>query len=241
MTKKVLSIITVTKNCVQTIERTLKSVKSVKSKDVEYIVVDGVSEDGTLEIIRSYSDIIDQLICEPDTGIYQAMNKGAASANGKFILFINGDDELIPDGVKEALSILYTCHEQIVCATTLVVDNTIMPPFHYIPNPNRLAYGDSLPHPSSFIRREFLSRLPFREDLKIASDFDFFLAAFLAGTTFKLVPYTSAIHYLGGVSSNNTIRTSEVNNVLRTHLGWWRMYYYKIANIFIWSMRKITN
>jgi len=241
MTKKVLSIITITKNCVETIERTLKSVNSVKSKDVEYIVVDGVSDDGTLEIINNYCDIIDQLICEPDTGIYQAMNKGVARASGKFILFINGDDEIIPDGVKEVLFILPTCHEQIVCATTLVVGNKTMPTISFEPAPKRLIYGDSLPHPSSFVNRELISRFPFREDLRIASDYDFFLRAFLLGTVFKIVPYQSALHYLGGVSSNNKKRKKEVNLILRTHLGWRLTYYYKVINVFMWGLNKITN
>ena len=233
MTKKILSIITITKNCVQTIERTLKSVNSVKSKDIEYIVVDGVSDDGTLEIINRYSDTLDQFICEPDTGIYQAMNKGVARANAKYILFINGGDELIPDGVKEVLSILPDCREKIVCATTLVVGNKTIPTFPFKPIPKRLIYGDSLPHPSSFINRELMSQFPFREDLSIASDYDFFLRAYLSGIVFKIVPYPSALHYLGGVSSNNNKRKKEVNLILRTHLGWWLTYYYKAINVFI--------
>ena len=241
MTKTVLSIITITKNCVQTIERTLESIKSVKSKNVEYIVVDGVSEDGTLEIINNYSNIIDQLICEPDTGIYQAMNKGVAHANGKFILFINGGDEIIPDGVKEMLFILPSCREQIVCATTLVVGNNAKPAFSFEPVPKRLVYGDSLPHPSSFINKKLISRFPYREDLSIASDYDFFLRAFLSGVEFKIVPYQSALHYLGGVSSNNKKRKSEVNLILRIHLGWWLTYYYKAINVFIWGFNRITN
>ena len=169
------------------------------------------------------------------------MNKGVAHANGKFILFINGGDEIIPDGVKEILFILPSCHEQIVCATTLVVGNKTMPVFSFKPVPKRLIYGDSLPHPSSFVNRELLSRFPFREDLGIASDYDFFLRALLSGVEFKIVPCQSALHYLGGVSSNNKKRKKEVNLILRTHLGWWLTYYYKAINVFIWGFKRITN
>jgi hypothetical protein len=116
-----------------------------------------------------------------------------------------------------------------------------MPSFSYSPIPKRLVYGDSLPHPSSFTSRELLSRFPFREDLKIASDFDFFLRAFLVGVAVRIVPCQSALHYPGGVSSDNKRRKSEVNTILRTHLGWKRMYYYKFLNVFLWGIKKITS
>ncbi|NWG34857.1 MAG: glycosyltransferase [Chloroflexi bacterium] len=240
MSDKLLTIITVTRNCARTIERTLKSVAPVKSDDVEYIVVDGVSYDGTLEILEKYSGMIDRFICEPDTGIYNAMNKGIAASRGRFVLFINGDDELIPDGVKKVLSILPDCREQIVCAATLVAGSETTPPFSYAPVPKRLMFGDSLPHPSSFIDRQLLSRFPYREDLKIASDFDFFLRAFLAGASFRIVPYLSALHHPGGVSSNHKRRKNEVCLVLRDRLGWQRMLYYQAIHVFIRGMRKIA-
>jgi glycosyltransferase involved in cell wall biosynthesis len=222
MTGKLLTIITVTKNCVDTIERTLKSVELSKTDEVEYVVVDGVSNDGTLEIIGKYSKLIDRFICEPDTGIYHAMNKGVAIANGEFVLFINGDDELIPDGVRQVLSLLPSCVEQVVCASTHVVGDEINPTFSYRPNPARLVYWDSIPHPSSFIWRELLTQFPFREDLRIASDYDFFLRVFLAGALFKSVPYESARHYYGGASSDSNRMQSETDLILRENLGRWR-------------------
>ena len=199
-----------------------------------------LSYNGTLKIIEKYSEMIDRFICESDTGIYPAMNKGVVNANGKFILFINGDDELIPDGIINVLTSLAACQEEIVCATTLVIGNTTMPSFSYLPIPKRLVYGDSIPHPSSFVRRELLSQFPFREDLKIASDYDF-LRVFLSRASFKIVPHQSAVHYLGGISSNNKKRRYEIDLVLRSHLGWWHNYYYKVANGFIWSVSKITS
>jgi glycosyltransferase involved in cell wall biosynthesis len=241
MTNKLLTIITVTKNCVSTIERTLESIKSTKSDEVEYIVVDGVSHDGTIKVIEKHSKIIDLFICEPDTGIYHAMNKGVAKANGKFVLFINGDDELIPDGVKKVLGLLSSCREQVVCATTIVIGDEYNPGFSYIPDPPKLVYWDSIPHPSSFVRRELLVQFPFREDLKIASDYDFFLKIFLAGMSFKVVPYQSALHYYGGASSNTNTAREEAGLILKDHLGWWRASYYKsILNLWR-SIRKIVN
>ena len=241
MTKKILSIITVTKNCVHTIERTLKSVELVKTEHIEYIIVDGVSNDGTFEIIQKYSNIIDQFICEPDKGIYQAMNKGVARSNGEFILFLNGDDEIIPDGVKEILASLSSYKEQIVCATTIVIGDENNPGFSYIPDPKKLVFWDSVPHPSSFIRRELLVQSPFREDLQIASDYDFFLKAFLAGVPFKVIPYQSTFHYYGGASSNINKTKVETDTVIRSHLGWWRAHKNKIIS-YVWrGLIKISN
>lgn len=227
MSEKILSIITVTKNCVNTIERTLQSVKLVKSDRVEFIVVDGLSEDGTIEKIKKYSQMIDQLICEEDEGIYQAMNKGVAKAKGEFILFINGDDELIPDGVSQVISLLPTCNEQVVSATTVVVGDQYNPSFLYIPNPSKLVFWDSIPHPSSFIRRELLIKFPFREDLRIASDYDFFLKIFMAGMTFKIASYHTARHYYGGISSDIVKTKMETDLIRKANLGWWRAYYYQ--------------
>ena len=238
MPHKLLTIITVTKNCVRTVERTIKSVQAIKSDAVEYIVVDSVSDDGTLKIIEKYSDLIDCLVCEPDSGIYNAMNKGIASAKGDFILFINGDDELIPDGVKQVLEILPACDEQIVCASTFVLGNSVNPSFSYDPAPHLLVYWDSIPHPSTFVRRKLLVEFPFREDLQIASDYDFFQKAFLSGKSFKVIPYHTALHYYGGASSNIAKTKMEVDLVLKENLGRWRAFRNKLILIFWFGPRK---
>lgn len=236
MPRKLLSIITVTKNCVLTIERTLNSVRNVKSDYVEYIIVDGISDDGTLDTLKKHSDLIDHFICEPDTGIYQAMNKGVAKSTGEFVLFINGDDEIIPGGVQNVLKILPACTEQIVCATTTVVGDGHHPGFQYIPDPPKLVYWDSIPHPSSFIKRELLIRYPFREDFKMASDYDFFLKVFLAGISFKVVPYQTALHYYGGITSDKDRLRKEVNILLKENLGWWQAVY---RQTLLWLWRRI--
>ena len=89
---KIITIITVTKNCETTIEDTLNSIEKIKSENIEYIIIDGLSTDKTLKIIRSKIRIIDKLISESDTGIYNAMNKGINISKGDYIVFLNGDD-----------------------------------------------------------------------------------------------------------------------------------------------------
>src|SRR6201996_5685005 len=88
-----LSIITVVFNNVRDIERTMLSVLNQTYTNVEYIVIDGASNDGTLDIIRKYRDRV-KLVSEKDNGIYDAMNKGLSMATGDYVLFMNSGDEI---------------------------------------------------------------------------------------------------------------------------------------------------
>ena len=87
-----LSIITITYNCQNTVARCLDSMAKQTYDNIEYIIVDGGSTDGTLKVIESYSKIIDQFISEPDEGIYDALNKGLRIATGEVIGFLHADD-----------------------------------------------------------------------------------------------------------------------------------------------------
>ena len=91
MNKKI-SIITVCFNSVETIEDTIQSVLSQTYKNFEYIIIDGGSNDGTIDIILNYKDYISKFISEKDNGIYNAMNKGIKAAKGEFVIFMNGGD-----------------------------------------------------------------------------------------------------------------------------------------------------
>ncbi|MBI4396550.1 MAG: glycosyltransferase [Elusimicrobia bacterium] len=93
-----VSVITVVRNGEATLERTIRSVLSQTYAPIEYIVIDGQSTDGTLDIVRRYEDQIDFWISEPDGGIYDAMNKGIARANGEWIQLLNGDDRYADEG-----------------------------------------------------------------------------------------------------------------------------------------------
>jgi len=89
-----LSVITIVYNNVKDIERTMLSILNQTYSNIEYIVIDGASNDGTLEVIKKYEDRIAKLISEKDKGIYDAMNKGLALATGDYVLFMNSGDEI---------------------------------------------------------------------------------------------------------------------------------------------------
>ena len=95
-----ITIITVCMNSVNTIEKTIRRVIEQEYSDLEYIVIDGGSTDGTLEVLRQYESYIDKWISEPDNGIYDAMNKGIELSTGEVIAFLNSDDWYEKDAIK---------------------------------------------------------------------------------------------------------------------------------------------
>ena len=100
MEKNKLSIITVVKNSESNIEKTIRSVIDQKYKNLEYIIIDGKSTDGTLELIKKYKDKVSLIISEKDEGIWDAMNKGIKLANGDIIGFLNSDDIYYPGALS---------------------------------------------------------------------------------------------------------------------------------------------
>lgn len=216
----VLTVATVTRNCVGTIGATISSVAAAKRPDIEYVVIDGASTDGTLEQLQMASGVIDRLVSEPDTGIYNAMNKAVGLARGDYVLFINGDDEVLPSGFGDVMTALATWKADIVCATTLV-GSVEQPQERLIAEPWKLLFFNSIPHPSAFTATKLLKRFPFREDLRIASDYDFFLRCLLARARFARVEAPTALHRRGGESGNVERSAAEVERVRHERLGSW--------------------
>lgn len=95
-----ITVITVCLNSAETIEKTVKSVAAQECSELEYIVVDGGSTDGTLDILKKYKSAMDILVSEPDQGIFDAMNKGIGLSTGDVIAFLNSDDWYEKDALK---------------------------------------------------------------------------------------------------------------------------------------------
>lgn len=175
-----LSIITINFNDAQGLEKTIQSVISQTYNDFEYIVVDGASKDGSVDVINKYSDKLTHWVSEPDTGIYNAMNKGTRMASGEYCLYLNSGDFLAgSDVLEKAFSNNFT--EDIVSCTCFSFDEKHewlkFPPtnvslFTFI--------GGSLPHPTTFIKRGLINRLGgYKEEYRIMSDWCFFLDAMI--------------------------------------------------------------
>ncbi len=101
--KPLLSVITVCFNAESTLRDCIQSVAQDKTKEVEYLIIDGASTDGTLNIIRQYPHVVDSLISEADGGIFDAMNKGLLKSCGDFVAFLNADDIYLPGAIPALL------------------------------------------------------------------------------------------------------------------------------------------
>ena len=119
--KPLVTVVTVVYNNAETIEETIRSVLYQTYDNVEYIIIDGGSDDGTLEIIKSYNDSIDYWISEPDKGIYNAMNKGIPLARGQYINFLNADDHYLYSGVVEIITGLFR-----ETGSQIIIGNAVM-------------------------------------------------------------------------------------------------------------------
>jgi len=173
-----ISIITINYNNKNGLEKTLRSVFEQAFTDFEYIVIDGGSTDGSLDLIKERSDKLSLWVSEPDRGIYHAMNKGMAAAKGEYLLFLNSGDWL-SDAHSLGNFFAEPANADIISADINVVDGEKSFIKCY-PEKIRFSYlaTDSLPHPATLIRRKLFDKVgPYDESLKIASDWKFFILA----------------------------------------------------------------
>jgi len=179
MDKLKISIITVSWNSKETIKNTIDSVINQTYKNIEYIIIDGASTDGTVEIVKSYGSKISRFISEPDKGLYNAMNKGIGLSTGDIVGILNSDDFYIDN--KVIGKVLKEFKEKQV--DSLFADLVFVKPknldkivrfydsSHF--NPSKFAYGWMPAHPTFFVKREVYEKYGvFRTNFKIAADFD---------------------------------------------------------------------
>lgn len=167
-----VSIVTINWNNKEGLEKTIRSVINQSYSDLEYIVIDGGSNDGSIEIINKYSDKITFWSSEPDKGIYNAMNKGLAKARGVYVLFLNSGDYLANDQVIETL-MRDVQDEDVIYGNIGVYQNgnikEILSASHVYYN---IKYQHDLPpHPATFIKGALLRQYGgFDEGYKIIAD-----------------------------------------------------------------------
>jgi glycosyltransferase involved in cell wall biosynthesis len=187
-----ISIITVVWNNKATIKDAIDSVLSQTHKDIEYIIIDGASSDGTIEIVKSYGDKITKFVSEPDKGLYDAMNKGISLCSGDVVGILNSDDFYIDEFVISKVVKEFedkkcdSVYADLVFVKPENLDKTVRyyDSSHF--TPSKFAYGWMPAHPTFFVKKETYDKYGvFRTDLRIGADFDI-LARFL---------YTQKISY----------------------------------------------
>lgn len=206
-----LSVITINYNNRAGLERTFESVMPQLCEDIEYIVIDGASDDGSRALIEKNADALAYWCSEPDGGIYNAMNKGVRHAEGEYLLFLNSGDFLCESDVL-ARSLPQLRDADIIYGDLIYQDpvggvrrEEIYPDTI---NADKLLTG-SLPHPSSFIRRQLLVDTPYNEDLKIVADWEFFVKKIMwEGCSTRHLPFSISVFMEDGISS----RAKELRN-----------------------------
>lgn len=175
--KPLISVVTVCYNAVNEIEKTILSVLNQTYDNIEYIVIDGGSNDGSVDIIKKYADCIAYWVSEPDRGIYDAMNKGIRAAKGEWINFMNAGDRFENMGVLEQFSEYNLIYLKAVYGNTKFVTKQgvgyrTAKDVHYI--------SKDMPtsHQSFFIRTEIAKEFRFDLKYKYAADYHMIYAIY---------------------------------------------------------------
>ncbi len=200
-----ISIVTVVLNAENTILTTLDSLVSQNFPDLEWIIIDGNSSDGTLELLKKHKKHINHVISEPDNGIYDAMNKGIKHAKGEYIIFLNAGDSFFD---KNALTrINFSTKSDLIVGNLLFMDsNTIKK------SPENLdrcyMLKNTLPHQATFFhRRVFENFGHFDTSYRIAGDYEFFARMVNSGEpSYCFHPEIIAKFAGGGISSDPKYR-----------------------------------
>ena len=169
-----ITVVTICYNAVNTIEKTILSVINQTYNNIEYIVVDGASTDGTMDIIKKYDDRIAKWVSEPDNGIYDAMNKGIDMATGEWINFMNAGDIFFSCfSISSAFDIVDTISADIIYGYQ--VHSYKYGKYVRIRlSLDRFRYCMPIGHPSTFVKTSLMKECKFDTNFKIAADYNFF-------------------------------------------------------------------
>ncbi len=194
-----LDIVTITYNSERHLHRCLESVRSCRKVIKNFIIIDGRSQDGTIEIIKSFADIVSEFISEPDSGISDAFNKGIARCSAKFILLLNSDDWLI-EGKLEDIIGRDVGDEKIICTRMLSYSQgRYLGSFNSMPS--LIPVYNSMLHPGCIISADVYRHIGLYDlALKTAMDYDFFCRCFYSGIPFRVLDIPLVAFQEGGTS-----------------------------------------
>jgi len=218
------SIITVCRNEEHSIGKTCESIVAQTHSDFEWLVIDGASTDGTLKALDPYRDRITHLVSEPDDGIFDAMNKGIASARGEYLVFMNGGDCFASDKALEWVSAETTAD--------LIYGDT----YHDSSNERLVTYPDqlpkgyflnnTLPHQATYYHRSLFDKHgTYDTSYRIAGDYDLHVRLFeVAGVSHHHVAKPLAVFSLTGISTNPAWRDLRKRENHRVRLRYFPAY-----------------
>jgi glycosyltransferase involved in cell wall biosynthesis len=205
-----VSIITVSYNSAETIIDTIKSVQNQTYPHIEYIVVDGGSTDGTVDILRENDSVIDQWVSEPDGGIYDAMNKGIRMANGELVGILNSDDLYLPKTVRRAVEAYREADQTCVIYGDMTKFDSRGNEIYYEGDLSDRAFEKldlQLNHPTCFVACTVYERYGgFDPWFEIGADRELMLRLYNAGVPRVYISDSLARFRLGGATSHSNLR-----------------------------------
>lgn len=249
-----ISIITVSFNAAEFIEQTIKSVLSQTYPHIEYIIIDGASNDGTVEIIRKYESRLAYWHSKPDRGLAHAFNLGFAQSHGDWILYLNADDFFLDNSVVEQMvpQLMINREADVVFGRVMAVSRQENPdplPLAKMYHGNswcwpKFRWFDPIPHQGAFTHRSYFNKVGgFDESLRIVIEYELYLRA---GKRLKarFTPINVSAMRVGGISGNGQIvqllreyrRVQQKTRALPVVLCWinffWRFLRYSLARTF---------
>lgn len=239
-----ISIITVTYNCADEIEKTILSVLEQNYPAIEYIIIDGASTDGTVDIIKKYADKVAYWVSEPDKGLYFAMNKGIEQATGDWI-YIHNAGNIFHD--SHSLSNIFKRDLKGVDAVYGYIFSRVQgkylrrpKPFYADPNPRTKRMGFS--HQAIFVRTEWVKNYLFdTTKYRCCADYNMMVKIYNAGAKFAYVDVAVCKSAPAGFSERNRKlqfrETSQINGVYGT---FWYYWHYNIMCVKRW-LKEIKN
>lgn len=225
-----VSIITVCYNAADNIEKTIISVLSQSYKNIEYIIVDGKSTDGTMDIVKIYEKKISKIICEDDNGIYDAMNKAVKSARGDWIYFLNSGDLLHDNGIVQNVisSYLKNRNANIIYGDIIVYDHDIFEhQKSYRPTSFHIMSRGGINHQAIFAKKElFQQSEPFNLNYRVYADYNWLLKSiYVYNAKLHYIAQPIAIYQKNGYSQNNFKKYFPER--LEIIIKYWRYYTFK--------------
>ncbi|MDG5799335.1 glycosyltransferase family 2 protein [Marinilabiliaceae bacterium ANBcel2] len=224
-----VSVVTVVYNGVDTIERTVKSVIDQDYPNLEYVIIDGGSGDGTLDILKKYRGNIDQLIIESDDGLYDAMNKGIRVSSGDYLWFINAGDEV---GDNSLLKRVFSNHSlaDIYYGDTLIVnDNGQEIGLRRLKPVKNIEWkhfnrGMLIGHQAAIVSRSVASYYNLK--YRFAADYEWLLLA-LKNSSTRIYTGEVMCRFLdGGLTKKNIVPgLKERYNIMVKYFGWFKTFY----------------
>lgn len=196
-----ITVVTVSYNSADLIEKTLQSVVGQTHANKEYVVIDGASTDETNQIIDKFIDLIDFYVSEPDNGIYHAMNKAVVKASGDWLIFMNAGDTFVDSEVLQKVANSLSNETDVLYGDILTLKNREL---ILKKSPLKIMHMHRMPfcHQAVFTRTSLLRKFPFDEKYALSADFKLFKQLKSEEVNFKKIPMPITIYDRTGLSSS---------------------------------------